>query len=121
MSALGPGVTLVGTVTTDSDLTIEGRVDGTIIVTAAPLTIGPRARVTADVHGHRVVIAGALTGSVVASEHITLTATAVVEGSLSAPRVALADGARFNGGIDMARRTVDAKLAAYHDRMGHGR
>jgi cytoskeletal protein CcmA (bactofilin family) len=118
MSALGPGLALEGTVTTHEDLTIEGRVRGTIVAKTAPLTIGPHARVAADVHGQRVVVDGTLTGSIVATERIELTASAVVAGSLSAPRVVLADGARFTGSIDMARRTVDARLASYRDRIG---
>ena len=118
MSGLGPGLALEGTITADEDLTIQGRVRGTVIARTAPLTIGPHAQVHADVYGRHVVVAGALSGSIVASEHIELTASAVVEGSLSAPRVVLADGARFTGGIDMARRTVEAKLAAWHDKMG---
>jgi cytoskeletal protein CcmA (bactofilin family) len=78
--------------------------------------------VQADVHARHVVVAGTLKGSIVATEHIELTASAVVDGSLSAPNVVLADGARFTGSIDMARRTVEARLAAYHDKTGaHGR
>ena len=118
MSALGPGIVLEGTITADEDLTIQGHVRGTITAKTAPLTIGPQARVEADVHGRHVVVAGTLTGSIVATEHIELTASAVVDGSLSAPRVVLAEGARFTGSIDMARRTVEARLAAWKDAVG---
>jgi len=118
MSALGPDLVLEGTIASDEYLTIQGQVRGTIVSRTGPLAIGPLARIAADVHGRRVVVDGTLIGSIVATERIELTASATVEGSLSAPRVVLADGARFTGSIDMARRTVDARLAAYHDRIG---
>jgi cytoskeletal protein CcmA (bactofilin family) len=40
-----------------------------------------------------------------------------VDGSLSAERIAVADGAQFNGHIDMGRRTIAARVAEY--RAGH--
>ena len=39
--------------------------------------------------------------------------TTNVTGSLSADRVVLIEGARFNGRIDMDRRTIAAKVAQY--------
>jgi len=52
-------------------------------------------------------------GAIAASLRIELTATAKVNGSLTAERVVIAEGARFNGGVDMGRRTIATKVAQY--------
>jgi cytoskeletal protein CcmA (bactofilin family) len=108
---------VTGTVTAGENLRIDGRVKGTINVKDATLTIEPDARIDAHVHGLRVVVLGSVRGSIVATERIELTATAAVTGSLSAAQVVVADGALFDGAIDMARRTVALKVGTYHDKM----
>ncbi len=95
------------------DITVEGRVNGHLMVRDAALTIGEQAQLHADIRGTRVVVKGQLKGSIVASERIELEASASVEGSLSANRVVIADGSRFNGGIDMDQRTIAARIAQF--------
>lgn len=118
MIGLGPAIAVNGSLLAVEDVEIGGTITGTIEVQEATLTVGDTARVRADIRGARVVVHGEVYGAIVASERIELAVTAQVRGSLSAPSVVLADGATFNGGIDMAGRTVSAKLAAYHDKMG---
>jgi cytoskeletal protein CcmA (bactofilin family) len=113
MTHIGRSVVIDGEFTSDEDLTIEGTLKGTVHIREATLTIGEPARVEADIHGARVVVHGTLRGSITASVRIELGATAKVDGNLSADRVVIADGARFNGSIDMARRTVALKMAQY--------
>ncbi len=102
-----------GELTSGEDITVQGRVNGQLQVRAARLTIGEQAHVRADVRGVQVVVQGQLKGSIVASERIELLPSATVDGSLSANRVILADGTRFNGRIDMGQRTIASRLAHY--------
>jgi cytoskeletal protein CcmA (bactofilin family) len=113
MTHIGRSVVIDGEFTSDEDLTIEGTVKGTLQIKEATLTLGEPARVEADIHGARVVVLGTLRGSITASVRIELGATARVDGNLSADQVVIVDGARFNGRIDMARRTVALKMAQY--------
>jgi cytoskeletal protein CcmA (bactofilin family) len=113
MTTIGPSVAFSGEITSGEDLCIEGQVDGHVHVRDAALTIANSGQVTADVRGARIVVRGEVRGSIVATERIELTATARVEGSLSANRVVIAEGARFNGRIDMDQRTIAARLAQY--------
>src|SRR5215204_1191951 len=91
MTSIGATIVITGEVTSGEDVTVDGRVDGQLLVRDAALTIGERAQVQADVRGARVVIRGLVTGAISASERIELTATATVDGSLSANRVVVAD------------------------------
>ena len=102
-----------GELTTDEDLTIEGTVKGDVQVREATLTINEKAQVEADIHGARVIVHGSLKGSITATARIELGPAARVEGNLSADQVVIADGARFHGRIDMAKRTLALKMAQY--------
>ena len=113
MTTIGPTIVISGELASSEEITIQGRVNGQVTVRDAALTIGEHAQLKADIRGGRVLVKGSLKGSIVASERIELTPTATVEGSLSANRVVLADGARFNGGIDMDQRTIAARLAQF--------
>ena len=113
MTHIGRSAVIDGELSSDEDLTIEGTVKGTLQIREATLTINEPGRVEADIHGARVVVLGTLRGSITASVRIELGATAQVDGNLSADQVVIADGARFNGRIDMAQRTVALKMAQY--------
>ena len=113
MTHIGRSVVIDGEFSSDEDLTIEGTLKGDVQIRDATLTIGEPARVEADIHGSRVVVHGTVRGSITASVRIELGPAARVQGNLSADQVVIADGARFDGRIDMARRTLALKMAHY--------
>ena len=113
VTTIGPTIVISGELTSGEDITVLGRVNGQVQVRDARLTIGEQGHVRADVRGARVVVQGRLKGSIVASERIELAPGASVEGSLSANRVILADGTRFNGRIDMDQRTIASRIAHF--------
>lgn len=113
MTRIGPSLVISGQLISGEDITVEGRVNGHVQVRESNLTIGEQAHVRADVHGARVLVRGQLKGSIVASERIELTPSASVEGTLSANRVVLVEGTRFNGSIDMGQRTIASRLAHF--------
>jgi len=54
---IGQSVAIKGELTGNEDLTIEGKVDGKIVVKDHNLTIGANGRITAEVHAKTVVVA----------------------------------------------------------------
>jgi cytoskeletal protein CcmA (bactofilin family) len=113
MTSIGATIVINGEVTSDEDVSVDGRIDGQLLVRDAALTIGERAQIQADIRGARIVVRGLVRGAISASERIELTPTATVDGSLSANRVIVAEGAQFNGRIDMDQRTIAARVAQY--------
>ena len=113
MTTLGRHLAIKGEVSSDDDLAIEGSVQGSVTVRDALLVIEASGRVDADVRAPRVVVHGAVQGTIAASERLELSSSASVDGSLSATLIAMADGARFNGRVDMGRRTIAARVAQY--------
>ena len=113
MVTIGPRLVVDGTVSCEEDLAIQGAVTGFVSVPDATVTIEAGARVEADVRAARVLVHGSVRGAISAGEVIELGPTSVVEGSLSANRIAMVEGATFNGTIDMNRRTIAARVAEY--------
>jgi cytoskeletal protein CcmA (bactofilin family) len=110
---LGPNVTIDGTVTGSEPVLIEGVVTGKINLTGE-LRIGTKARIEASVHAKNVTVEGKLTGDISADDRIELVATATVDGNLKAPKIVVAEGARFRGSVDMgsAKPAVQSEPAA---------
>jgi cytoskeletal protein CcmA (bactofilin family) len=98
---IGQSVQIKGELKGNEDLTIEGMVDGKILVKDHNLTIGANGKITAEVHAKTVVVVGQVMGNITADDKVEIAPSGSVEGDLRAPRVAIADGARFKGSIDM--------------------
>jgi len=113
VTTIGPTIVISGELTSGEDITVQGRVNGHVMVRESALTIGEQAQLKADVRGARVIVKGRLKGSIVASERIELAPSATVDGSLSANQVILTDGTQFNGRIDMDQRTIASRIAHF--------
>jgi cytoskeletal protein CcmA (bactofilin family) len=101
---IGKSVVIKGELSGSEDLTIEGQVEGKIELRQNVLTIGPNAKIKAQVFAKAIVIQGEVHGNVTASEKVDIRDAGSVDGDVSAPRVAIADGAHFRGSIDMQRQ-----------------
>ena len=113
MTIIGPTVSIVGEIISEEDITIDGHVDGMVTARDATVAIGERGRIDGTVRAARVVVEGFVEGGVSATERIELRVTATVTGNLSAIRIGMAEGAHFTGGIDMAQRTIAARVAQF--------
>ena len=101
---VGKSVVIKGEVNGSEDLTIEGQVDCKIELRQHMLTIGPNGRITAEVFAKSVVILGAVVGNVTATEKVNIRESGSVDGDITAPRVAIAEGAHFRGNVDMSTK-----------------
>ena len=115
---IGKSVVIKGELTGSEDLTIEGQVEGKIELKQNVLTIGPNGRIKAQIVAKIVVVQGDVHGNITATERVDIRDNGSVDGDVSAPRVAIADGAHFRGSIDMQKsgkapdvRVPDAKDA----------
>ena len=100
---IGKSVIIKGELNGSEDLAIEGQVEGKIELRQNVLTIGPNGKIKAQVFAKSVVILGEVTGNVTASEKVEIRDNGSVDGDITAPRVAIAEGAHFRGSIDMQR------------------
>jgi cytoskeletal protein CcmA (bactofilin family) len=101
---IGQSIQIKGDLTGNEDLTIEGKVDGKINLKDHNLTIGANGKITAEIQAKTVMIIGEVVGNITADDKVEVAATGSMKGDIVAPRVVLADGARFKGSIDMDRK-----------------
>ncbi len=100
---VGPKVRLHGDLTGEEDMLFDGRIEGRVNV-ARSFRVGPEGEVLADVTANVVVIGGHVVGNVVAGERVELLPTGSLEGNIRAPKIVIAEGARFRGSVDMEAR-----------------
>jgi cytoskeletal protein CcmA (bactofilin family) len=106
---IGESILISGSLNGDEDLTVRGRVEGTLTLTKT-LVVEPTGIVKAEVQVKNCVIAGAVVGNVTATESVEITKEGRMVGDIAAPRVIIVDGASFRGRIDMGE--VDVESAA---------
>ncbi len=103
----GPNVTIDGTVTGSEPVLVEGTIKGTINLTN-DLRVGSKARIEAKVHAKNVTVEGKLTGDISADDRVDLVASASVDGNIKAPKIIVAEGAKFRGNVDMGSTKPNA-------------
>ena len=101
MLDLGKSVVLKGHLSASEDLTIEGRIEGTITVQGHTLTVGHQAQIEAHILARVVRIRGTVHGDVTATDKVEILATGSLDGDVVAPRIAIAEGACFRGKVDI--------------------
>lgn len=111
-AGVGSTVVIKGEMTAQEDLVIAGRVEGTINVTGHLVLVEAGAHVVGDITATGIVVSGTVHGSLLAEERIKAEPGADLQGDISAPRIAVADGAVVNGRIETitpsAKRTLKA-------------
>lgn len=103
---IGKSVVIKGELNGSEDLTIEGHVEGKIELRDHVLTIGPNGKIKAELFAKSVVVLGEVVGNVSATEKVDIRENGSVEGDITAPRVAIAEGAHFRGSVDMQSKTA---------------
>lgn len=101
VSVIGPTLVFKGELSADEDLVIEGTIEGTIAHHKKNLTVGKQGRVKADIHAASVIIEGRVEGDIHGDDVVDLAKSAVVDGNIFCARIKMADGARFNGRVEM--------------------
>jgi cytoskeletal protein CcmA (bactofilin family) len=101
---IGKSVVIKGELNGSEDLTIEGQVEGKIELRDHVLTIGPNGKIKAELYAKSIVVLGEVIGNVVATEKVDIRENGSVEGDITSPRVAIAEGAHFRGSVDMQNK-----------------
>lgn len=108
MTTIGQTIVLKGHLSATEDIRIAGRVEGEIKLHEHVLTVQPTAQLKAGVLARSVIVEGAIRGDIVAGQNIALQNTATVFGKIAAPRIAISDGANFNGRVETSSQKTKA-------------
>jgi cytoskeletal protein CcmA (bactofilin family) len=97
---LGPTLEIEGEIEGNEDLVVQGRVNGRII-SKKSLTVDDTGDVKASVSTESLAVSGRLEGNVEATNRIEIKKEGSMIGDIKAPRVVIADGAKFKGRVEM--------------------
>jgi cytoskeletal protein CcmA (bactofilin family) len=89
-----------GLVTGEGSVDIAGALDGNCRV-AGLCRVRPGARVAGDITASSIIVEGEVKGRLLSAERVEIGAAGVVRADIRAQRVAIAEGALFEGGMDM--------------------
>jgi len=111
-STIAAGLRIHGEFSGNTDLYIDGEAQGSIRLGQSKVTVGPHGRVQADIDAREIVVEGRVQGNLKASESIRLGPGSHVQGSMLTPRVAIEDGARLRGKVEMTKPGDARRVAA---------
>lgn len=100
----GKSIKIHGDLTGQEDLTIDGEVEGRVYLKDHNLTIGSSGKIQGEIFAKNVMIQGEVRGNVVAYGKLEISPSGFLQGDIVAPKVSIAEGARFKGSVDMDRR-----------------
>jgi len=111
VSVIGPDLTITGNLETSGEVRIEGDVQGD--VRAGRLVVGEQGRIIGDLVADEVVIGGSVQGSI-RGNSVTFQSASHIEGEVYHRRLAIEQGAYFEG----KSRRSDDPMAAQHPANG---
>ncbi len=121
-TTIARGVKVEGEFTSQGDVLIEGEVHGTL-ATSGLLTVGPEAKIKADVAASEAVISGTIEGNIVVTKRLEIKSTANITGDITAETASIESGAIIAGravigkkALSTADRPVTAPVNARRER-----
>ncbi len=108
INMIGEGTVFEGTLKSESDIRISGRVDGTLEV-KGKVIVAQEGSVEGEIRAASLDVAGRVNGEVDVEERVVLKSSAVIEGNIQTGRLVVEEGAEFNGTCRMGKRTVKSE------------
>ncbi|HZR55917.1 MAG TPA: polymer-forming cytoskeletal protein [Terriglobales bacterium] len=100
---IGKSVVIKGELSGSEDLFVDGQVEGSIELAGNSLIIGPNGQVRANVNAKNVIVQGKMDGNIRSSDRTELRKSAIATGDIVTQRIAIEDGAFFNGKVEIQK------------------
>ncbi len=100
VTVIGPSVHIKGAISSEDTIELAGTLEGTARATGL-IRVRNAARVTGDMSASTLVVEGEVEAGTLQAERIEIGVSARVRGALRARSVAIAEGAFFEGNVDM--------------------
>lgn len=104
-NSLTAGSKIVGSITTDSDIRVDGTIEGDVIC-SGKLVVGEKGAIIGTIVCQNAEIMGLLKGKIEVKQALALRATSRVEGEICAQTLTVEPNAIFNGTCAMGKKEV---------------
>jgi cytoskeletal protein CcmA (bactofilin family) len=92
---IGDGTHVEGHLSVKGTIRIDGSIEGDL--NADWVVVGENGKIAGNIRSRGVVVGGSVEGNIDAAETVELTGKASMTGEIHAPKLAIAEGARFEG------------------------
>jgi len=99
-SILAPGAKIKGDISSDTDLRLDGLMEGNLI-SEGKVILGPSASLTGNITCSNAEISGHVKGNVIAPEQLSLKSQSRIDGSITTSTLIIESGAVLNGTCKM--------------------
>lgn len=100
LNVIGEGTKIIGDLTSEGDLRIDGFVEGNI-VTKAKCVIGASSIVTGNIEARNCDVSGKLTGNLKVNDLLLIKASGQINGDIATAKMVVENGGEFNGSCTM--------------------
>ena len=115
-TTIGRGVRITGSLTADEPVSINGTLNGEVLVANHAVTVESTGKVDGAVTARVITVLGGSIGRLIARDVVRVLEGATVHADVAAPKLTLEEGAVFNGRVDGgARAEAAARVAAYRN------
>ncbi len=111
-SRLAPELRIVGDVSGQTDLVIEGVLEGNVTLPGNAVRVAASGTLRGDVEAREVHVDGAVRGNLKAEVKVAIGPSARIEGHVASPRVQLEDGGQLDGSVTMVTKKAEAPAPA---------
>jgi cytoskeletal protein CcmA (bactofilin family) len=113
-TTISKGLKITGSLTADEPVSIVGTLNGEVLVANHAVTVETGGRVDGAVTARVITVHGGSVGRLVARDVVRVLEGANVNADVASPKLALEEGAVFNGKVDGgARAEAAARVAKY--------
>jgi cytoskeletal protein CcmA (bactofilin family) len=113
LSIVATGMKVVGEVSSNGVIKVEGTVEGTVRADRQVL-VAKDGTIQGDIYTREAVIGGRVTGSIFADERVEVQPQSVVRGDIITQRLVVQEGGEVNGNVQM----TDPKIVDQQARKG---
>lgn len=111
LNSLVKGTIVEGTVSSESDIRIDGNIKGTLTC-KAKVIVGPTGAIEGEIRCVNAVIEGKFKGTLYVEELLHIRETADVTGDVYTNKLTVQSGANFNGAVKMAADAPKSKMVS---------
>jgi cytoskeletal protein CcmA (bactofilin family) len=116
MGVFGRTIEIKGQVFSNEDLTIEGRIDGSLTCEGAAVIVMEAASVNGDIIARDLTVLGRVDGQMIATDVVHVRSGAVVTGQVMAKNFILNDGGNFVGRVEPQHLEAALRVAKFQQR-----
>lgn len=114
INMIGEGTVFEGTLTSEGDVRISGRVNGKLEI-KGKVIVAQEGTVDGEIKAASLDVAGRVEGQIEVEERVVLKSSAVIDGDIRTSRLVVEEGAVFNGKCQMGNRAVRSEAIVNTD------